>query len=132
MRKVTEKAALALKEQRKMRSGNTEVVYQMNDPKRGKFYSMYLHGNLIATYAPGEKRLSLFDAGWKSNTTKERLNGVLQAFGISGGITQKNYVWYFVDGVWHNEPTEDNQFNGHYEETMRERWNGHKDFKVTV
>ena len=33
------------------------------------------------------------DAGWQTNVTKERLNGILMAFGLPT-IYQKNWQWY--------------------------------------
>jgi hypothetical protein len=37
----------------------------------------------------------LFDGGWQSNTTKSRLNAILQVHGIRGeGVFQKNWKWF--------------------------------------
>jgi len=61
----------------------------------GKYY---LHGNLIA-YFDNDKNLVLNHCGWPSNTTKDRLNGILKHLGHEG-IKQKNYVWYLNGEVW--------------------------------
>jgi len=54
---------------------------------------VYLHGNLIARI--GETWIELFDGGWQSNTTKSRLNAILQEFGIAGErVYQKNFTWF--------------------------------------
>ena len=43
-----------------------------------------------------EKWMQLFDGGQQSNTTKSRLNALLQTHGIGGEcVFQKNYVWQF-------------------------------------
>lgn len=59
---------------------------------------LYLHGNLIA-----EKRkngLYITNAGWSSNVTKERLNGLP---GVS--INQVNYNWFLNGKKWNGEWT---------------------------
>ena len=47
-----------------------------------------LWGHQIAKFEDGQ--LMITNAGWKSNTTKERLNGLN---GVS--IYQKNFEWFF-------------------------------------
>ena len=55
---------------------------------------VFLHGNLIARI--GETWIELFDGGFQSNTTKSRLNALLQAHGIGGeSVFQKNFQWFF-------------------------------------
>ena len=51
---------------------------------------LLLHGNCIAKRVNG--KIFISNAGWNSNTTKERLNG------LGAGIYQKNYEWYWKDG----------------------------------
>lgn len=54
---------------------------------------MMLHGNPIAKKEG--KKLFISAAGWETNTTKERLNGVLDVLCIPGThIFQKDFVWY--------------------------------------
>lgn len=59
--------------------------------------ALYLHGNKIAEYRDGQ--LHITAAGWKTNTTKERLNALP---GVS--INQKAGQWYLNgepwDGTW--------------------------------
>lgn len=96
MRKVTVKASEALRRMEKMTSGNTRVSVETRYKGTGfeiEVAVMYLHGNEIAIF-DGEL-LTLKDAGWQTVTTKERLNGILQEFGIDGGISQRDYKWYF-------------------------------------
>ena len=124
MRKVTIKASKALKNMEKMTSGNTRVSIEsrsMGDDVQ-KVAVLYLHDNQIAIF-DGEL-LTLSDAGWQTVTTKERLNGVLDEFGIKGGISQKDYKWYFVAGHWESEATDANPYAGRYVEDSRESWDG--------
>lgn len=93
MSKVTEKAAQALRDQRKMVSGNTRVEFD-NVTAR-----MFLHGNFIAGYCKELNRLIIRDAGWKTVTTKDRLNGILETFGSKMYIRQHDYKWYLVDSM---------------------------------
>jgi hypothetical protein len=88
MRKVTIKAAEAMRHGYNMTSGNTRVVSDGN--------IMKLHGNTIAIYDRVEGLLTLRDSGWRSATTKERLNGVLMSFGAHKFIAQRAGVWYVL------------------------------------
>ena len=51
---------------------------------------LYLHGNVIADIKGNELRI--FDGGYRSNTTKERLNGLLSYTNYY--VFQKNWEWY--------------------------------------
>ncbi|NRA81671.1 MAG: hypothetical protein HRU18_26020 [Pseudoalteromonas sp.] len=55
---------------------------------------LFLHGNMIAKKTKDSLQIS--NCGWYTNTTKERLNGVLHVYGL-GYIYQKNHNWYYVD-----------------------------------
>ena len=71
-----------------------------------------LHNNPIAyLYNDPEKTLSITNAGWKSNTTKERLNGLINEYlgypnCIGRGINQKNFVWYLDGKEWNGKLTD--------------------------
>lgn len=88
MRKVTIKAANAMRDGYNMTSGNTRVHSDGN--------VMELHGNTIAIYDRLERKLTLRDSGWTSATTKERLNGLLDVFGVECYISQKAGHWYVI------------------------------------
>lgn len=98
MKKVTENAVKHLKNLRELRYSNTTVTVG-----RG-FSTMSLFGNEIAAYYRSafkdDNKLIILDAGWRTNTTKERLNGILEYFDL-GYIHQKNREWYYTskDGV---------------------------------
>ena len=72
-------------------SGNTVVVQNRND------MDVFLHGNHIATLCKISMDLRIFDGGWQSNTTKSRLNALLQEFADSYRVIQKDFTWYVVD-----------------------------------
>ena len=59
---------------------------------------MYLHDNEIATKI-GNREYIIDTCGWFSDTTKERLNGLLDALG-KPKIYQKNFEWFLMDKKW--------------------------------
>ena len=61
---------------------------------------LYLHGNQIAQRRKIENDLQITNAGWQSNTTKERLNGIP---GVS--ICQKKGQWFLNGNTWNGEWT---------------------------
>ncbi len=71
MRKITTEACDAFENDQNFKSSNTEV-------KDGR---MFLFGNLIAEFEDnikgnGNNNINITLAGWNSNTTRERLNGL--------------------------------------------------------
>ena len=58
-----------------------------------------LHGNKIAEI--GDDFMTLFDGGYRSNTTKSRLNALMEEFSApADGVFQKAFKWFLqVDGV---------------------------------
>lgn len=86
MRKITKESVQAFIESRNFHSGNMAVETKDNT------ISMFLHDNLIAKREKGKIYIS--NSGWTSNTTKERLNGLLQELN-AGYIYQKDFVWYW-------------------------------------
>lgn len=71
---------------------NTKVVYD----EATEISYVYLHNNLIAKI--GETWIQLFDGGYRSKTTKSRLNAILMEHGAGEGIFQRDWVWYIQDG----------------------------------
>jgi hypothetical protein len=84
MRKITQQAVNALFEGVLYRNGNTEITHSLDGAK------MWLHGNLIAVLNSDE--VTLYTCGWKTTTTKERLNGVVRQYGFN--ISQKAGKWF--------------------------------------
>ena len=74
-------------------SGNTTVVQNDRD------MDVFLHGNHIATLCKISMDLRIFDGGWRSNTTKSRLNALLDEFGGGDRVIQKDFVWYLVSNL---------------------------------
>ena len=62
-------------------------------------YRLKLHGNTIAVLDEFNM-LSISNAGWESNTTKERLNGLPNV-----RIHQRKFVWYLNGVEWNGEWT---------------------------
>ena len=71
-------------------SGNTVVVQNRDNME------VFLHGNHIATVCKISMDLRLFDGGWQSNTTKSRLNALLDEFDYGSFVFQKNWQWFFA------------------------------------
>ena len=74
-------------------SSNTTVVQNDRDME------VFLHGNHIATLCKISMDLRLFDGCWQSNTTKSRLNALLDEFGGGDRVIQKDFTWYLVSNL---------------------------------
>ena len=87
MRKIEQQIITAIRNNQDLKVANSQVISYTNSS------DVYLHGHLIARI--GETWMELFDAGYQTNTTKSRLNALLQAFGCEGEyIFQKNFQWF--------------------------------------
>jgi hypothetical protein len=106
MRKITANAVSAFFAGRSFSSGNTTVSIQDATGDA----SMLLHGHTIAVHYPATGNIHISDAGWQTNTTKERLNGILEHVGVIGAckIGQKDFAWYWREN---NIPFESNTFH---------------------
>ena len=90
MKKITRDSVDAFMNARPFRKDNTEVTVLDN------LTILKLFGNEIAyRYNDPERTLSITNAGWFSNTTKEWLNGIPNV-----RIHQKNFNWYLNDKEW--------------------------------
>ena len=87
MRKITEESVSAFNNNAPFKKQNMEVTIY------NEKVCLWLHGNCIATKEGGQ--LKITNAGWKSNTTKERLNALP---GVR--IQQKNFVWFLNGKEW--------------------------------
>ena len=58
---------------------------------------VFLHGNKIAEV--GDDFVRVFDGGWQSNTTKSRLNSLINRFcnGVTDGVHQHKFEWFIRD-----------------------------------
>lgn len=102
MRKITKEAAQAFIEGRNFHKSNTRVIKFL-----GNSVEFRLFDNMIALYSRKLNTLFVTTAGYPTVTTKERLNGILDAFGLPR-VYQRDFEWYFTDGVRFNEPREFN------------------------
>lgn len=93
MRKITEKAIKAFYNKNNFKQNNTQVTYVPNMLKGVSIVVMFLHGHAIAKLTKGE--LYVRHAGYTTNTTKERLNGLE---GVN--IHQKDFEWYLNGVKW--------------------------------
>lgn len=84
MRKVTTATVGAFMDKRALRVGNTESTGTQ----------LLLHGNKIAYWTEGGY-IIIRTAGWNSNTTRERLNGIR---GVS--VYQRKGQLYLNGGKW--------------------------------
>ena len=88
MRKITKEAVSKFLNKETFSKSNMSVV------KDGESIRLKLHGNTIAIFDELGV-LSVSNAGWASNTTKERLNGIP---GVR--VNQKNWNWYLNGQEW--------------------------------
>ena len=93
MRKIEAKMNKAMRYFRPFSSSNTTVVQNDRD------MDVFLHGNHIATLCKISMDLRIFDGGWQSNTTKSRLNALLDEFGGGDRVIQKDFAWYLVSNL---------------------------------
>ena len=91
------------------RSGNTRVSVEHQGihgtPIWQRDVVVHLHGNEIARFdsslsgARECRGLRITDAGYETNTTKNRLNALLQCFAEGSCLYQKQGQWYAPDGT---------------------------------
>ena len=94
MRKITGEAIDAFLDRKPFKKSNMKVHLDY-----GNVWKLKLHGNTIATIDE-MNMLSISNAGWMSNTTKERLNGIPHVH-----IKQKNWNWYLNGVEWNGQWT---------------------------
>lgn len=93
MRKIETQMIQAIQNNKSWQSANTSVQFiEENETSK-----VYLHGNHIATV--GDDYVEIFDGGYQSNTTKSRLNAIINEFcnAFTDGVFQKNYQWFVRD-----------------------------------
>lgn len=88
MRQITSNAVQAFVNGENFSRSNTSV-----EIRNGEAF-FYLHGNMIAHRF--DNSLFISTCGWRTNTTKERLNGILNAYNLPT-ISQVNFEWR-IDG----------------------------------
>ena len=101
MRQITKEAVNKFLQGENYSKNNTQVWsgYECSTERVTK---LFLHGNLIAQRRAFGNTI-ITNSGWFSNTTKERLNGLLDLFGYDK-IYQKKFKWYLMDKAWNGNP----------------------------
>ena len=94
MRQITKESINAFYNKGTLKKQNMSVFFDRYDQTS----RMLLHNNCIATYDHDNKRLTISNCGWFSNTTKERLNALP---GVN--IKQKNFVWFLNGKEWNGQ-----------------------------
>lgn len=83
-----------------LNEGNTTVHWN-DDWSRT---DIRFHGHLIAEIHYDENCLWITNAGYATNTTKARLNCILNACGGRAHVFQKDWVWHLTRGLDATEP----------------------------
>ncbi len=97
MRQIAKDSINAFRNKRNFNRQNMSVAYSQDNNTS----YMALHGNTIAIYKHSTGELSITNAGWESNTTKERLNGIIDTMTVGvDRIYQKNWQWYLNGNTW--------------------------------
>ena len=91
MRKIEQQMNTAIRYRKNWAGSNTMVRVSR------EVVEVFLHGNHIASLDTATHKLTIKDGGWQSNTTKSRLNALLDEFVPSMGIFQKNWTWFLSD-----------------------------------
>ena len=99
MRKIEKQMNFALSNRSNWSKDNTRVEY--NDSSNCS--SVYLHGHQIATLCHETKAVKLSSCGYTTNTTKSRLNAILDEVKYGCRVFQRNWNWF----VSYNEDTKD-------------------------
>lgn len=103
MRKITKESSEAFVNFKSYKKDNTEVEIQKVGYKYDEVATFYLHGNRIAEATrvnfPEYERLKSVKidlCGWHTPTTRERINGILDALGYDFRIAQRNHEQVLV------------------------------------
>ena len=101
MRKIEREMIQAIIDRKSFNKANTSVSIgyagTMLDHYKDAYMSVYLHGHQIARYFYNQDNTPLYinHCGWKTNTTKSRLNSLIQfVHGGLAGLFQKKYNWH--------------------------------------
>lgn len=73
--------------------GNTAVSFNETSTKG----LVNLHGHIIAEIDFSRKKVKVFNRGWKTNTTKSRLNCTLDGLNCKFKVAQRNRKWYILN-----------------------------------
>ena len=101
MRKIEREMIQAIIDRKSFNKANTSVSIgyagTMLDHYKDAYMTIKLHGNEIAKYYYNKDNTPLYinHCGWKTNTTKSRLNALIKfVLGDLVGINQTDFEWY--------------------------------------
>jgi hypothetical protein len=90
MKKIEKEMLRAILEGRSWRKSNTHVQFQNG------WARVFLFGNLIAQVDTKTDTVYISTGGWRTITTKNRLNAILMHF-TNYKVFQKDFLWYIGD-----------------------------------
>lgn len=100
MRAIEKEMINAIQNRKSWHQSNTEVILCSD----GTTIKVELFGNVIAIIDLDQQTIVLSDAGWRSSTTKSRLNAICHNFGLPM-LGQKKYEWYQGSQPWQGSLT---------------------------
>ena len=104
MRKIERQMNFAISNKGNWAGSNTSVSYNEST----NCSQVYLHGHHICTFDHNTQAVKLNSCGYQTNTTKSRLNAILDEVKYGAKVFQKNWNWFvsfnnqtvdFVDGM---------------------------------
>ena len=99
MRKLERQMNFAISNKGNWAGSNTQVTYNNST----NCSSIFLHGHQIATFDHNLKAVKLSSCGYTTNTTKSRLNAILDEVKWGCKVFQKKFEWF----VSYNGQTKD-------------------------
>ena len=90
MRKIEQQMNRAIVNRNNWSNSNTNVDYNSNKDSS----TIVLHRTAIAVYDHKNQALKLNTGGYTTNTTKSRLNAILDEVMYGAKVFQKNFDWY--------------------------------------
>ena len=99
MRKIEQQMNRAIVNKNDWSNSNTFVDYNSNT----NCSTVVLHRTAIAVYDHNTNALKLNSGGYTTNTTKSRLNAILQGIIGCASVYQRNWNWFLnYNNVTHN------------------------------
>lgn len=81
---------------------NNTCVWQNkeNGPNGRRWIEVILHDTVVALIEPDAVRINLYTKGYRTATTKSRINAVLSEFSGGASVFQKNNEWRYSRRSW--------------------------------
>jgi len=90
MRKLERQMNFAISNKADWSGSNTQVNYNSST----NCSQIFLHGHQIATVDHNTQAVKISSCGWTTNTTKSRLNAILEEVKYGCKVFQKNFDWF--------------------------------------